>query len=261
MKELCIFVCSCDKTYDVFTQTFERLKSALPVTELPCYVGINTMAPPSPFIGLKAPKSNWREEVAAQVRQLADEHRYILLILDDFFFHDSIGADKLRHYVDEMKRHGGHYLRLRPLERSILGKVHENIAGRSAGEFALLSRSEPYYSSLQVAIWQREHLLKALTCPGNIWDFEHLVLPESRHFALKKQVLRYDHLVEKGRWYKDAPRLLGKSVNDAAFARGFDNGWLVNARGYQRLKFAIVGYSIFRLRRLMAFHKKTRRTA
>jgi len=37
----------------------------------------------------------------------------------------------------------------------------------------MISQTRPFYSSLQIAIWQREHPLAMLDAPGSPWDFEH----------------------------------------------------------------------------------------
>ncbi len=48
-----------------------------------------------------------------------------------------------------------------------------------------MSFSEPYYSSVELAIWKRSYLRSLLRQPGSIWEFEHIVTNE-RHYAVWK---------------------------------------------------------------------------
>src|SRR5262249_15317404 len=72
-----------------------------------------------------------------------------------------------------------------------------------------LSSSEPYYSSLTIAIWKRNDLVWLLQQPGSIWDLEHIVT-QKPHYAVWKQVFRLDNLVMKGKWSARAPQKLAQ---------------------------------------------------
>jgi hypothetical protein len=85
-----------------------------------------------------------------------------------------------------------------------------------------LSFSEPYYSSVAVAIWKRSYLKSPLREPGSIWAFEHTVTNE-RHYAVWEAILEQDQNVTKGRWSLRARRRLAKQgISFPATKRQFE---------------------------------------
>jgi len=189
-----------------------------------------------------------------QVRALPEQVEQIALVLDDFFFHSAVSLDTLQRLSKLLDEERGDYLRLKPLERALIPSIFRQLC-RLFGllpDIERLGQGEPYYSSLQVAIWRRTYLIERLDSPGNIWAFEHEVPPGSRHFAVTAPCLEYEHLVEKGKWYQYAPDVLQIPASSPIFKRGFEESSLKNFKAYQRFKFMLVGYAVFRLRRLLA---------
>jgi len=252
--DACIFISTSDNTFDVFQLIGPRILKILPVTNLPLYVGLNKRVADSPFKTIQTTPSGWKTELDRQIKSLPTDIGYVILILDDFWFHENIERNYLEGCIDLAKEMQADYLRLRPLERSFLIKVYRYFKGllikQSCAE--RLNQHEPYYSSLQVAIWKRDYLLERLKLKGNIWDFEHISPPGSRHFALTRSELRYEHLVEKGKWYPHAPKLIGIDKDSCLFRRGFNKNLTLSNRLYHRLKFLLIGYGAFRLRKFIA---------
>ena len=117
------------------------------------------------------------------------------------------------------------------------------------GPFRPLALSEPYYSSLNAAIWKRDYLRSLLLNPGSIWDFEHIVGTE-RHYAVWYPALNYHPLVGEGKWLPQTPELLaqqGLSLSDSARQ---SHGKISRLRRIRRkIVFNTIGYLSFRVRR------------
>lgn len=251
MHDTCVFVSSSDNTYDVFSLVSGNVAEKWPTEAFDFYVGLNEKIAKAPFHTISAPVSGWRTELEYQINALPGKFRYIVLILDDFFFYEKVDPDELARLMDMVRGRHIHYLRLKPLERSGLGKalIFLRGLGRSSDGIIRIADDEPYYSSLQVAIWDRSHLSEMLKQSGSIWEFEHNVLAGSKHYATTRKFLRYNHLVEKGKWFRHAPETLGCRDPESFEHRGFEQSLLKHSRIYNRIKFFLFGYVFFRFRR------------
>jgi len=118
-------------------------------------------------------------------------------------------------------------------------------------EIVRINPTEPYYSALQVAIWRRDYLQNLLANSGTIWNFEHLQTPGSLHFAVRHKFLNYEHLVEKGKWNPFALSLI-VNFNPKYLVRRDINWRHGRVQIYfDKIKFAIFGYSIFKTKRAL----------
>lgn len=251
LRDTCIFVASSDNTFDVLELLAPSILRCWQHTGLACYAGLNERSAPPPLQTVQAPATGWRSELAAQIAALPAHVERVVLVLDDFHFVHPVDAQRLARLVTQARSLDLPYLRLKPVERSAVGRLLQALtARRVAPGIVRLAEHEPYYASLQVSLWQRRHLQEMLALPGTIWAFEHQRIAGREHCAVARPLLDYTHLVEKGRWYRDAPRRLGLPQDTASFLqRGHAPGLRTNSRWYNRLKFLLLGYSIFRLRR------------
>ena len=257
MDDCCLFVSSSDNTFDVFSLVSGSVVRNWPETDLAFFVGLNEQTADAPFQTITATVSGWRAELESQINALPQQFHYIILILDDFFFHEKIDPDELSYLLNLMNVQKINYLRLKPLERSAVGRFFQLFKNLRCDikRVNRLANDEPYYSSLQAAIWERSYLLKMLMHNGSIWEFEHKVIDSSRHYAVNNNLLKYEHLVEKGKWFKHAPKSLGFSDTDKFDKRGFVRSWMKNSKFFNMIKFGLLGYTIFRLRRSKLFGK------
>jgi hypothetical protein len=251
MNDTCIFISSSDNTHDVFSLVSRSVAEQWPTEAFDIYVGLNEKIANVPFHTIMAPISGWRPELEYQINALPEKFRYIILILDDFFFYEKVDADELASFIQLVRMKQIHYLRLKPLERSGVGKalIFLRNFGRNDDDVIRLTVDEPYYSSLQVAIWDRTHLSKMLKQSGSIWEFEHNVIAGSKHYAITRNFLRYKHLVEKGKWFKHAFETLASRDIESFEHRGFQQSHLKHSIIINRIKFFLFGYTFFRLRR------------
>jgi hypothetical protein len=248
---VCIFVSSSDRTRDVFDQVFVHFGHNWPDCPSTCFVGLTT-PPRTPVIGgftviTADSESGWRQELTEQLSKLPVAFDRVLLLLDDFLLLEKVDTPGFEALVGQAREHDMAYLKMKPLDRSWIGNF---LSGLSAPTEAVeeLQPDQPYYSSLQAALWKKDHLLWCLAQPGSIWQFEHLV-PQG-HWAVRKAALPYRHVVEKGRWMADTPALF-RSIGQA-----FDPGtraswpWSAGLRWQiDRLKFGLIGYGGMKAKR------------
>jgi len=255
MDDCCLFVSSSDNTFDVFSLVSGSVVRNWPVTDFTFYVGLNEKTADAPFQTITAPVSGWRTELESQINALPQQFHYIILILDDFLFHEKVDSNELSHFLNLMRGRQIDYLRLKPLERSAVGRFFQLFKNLRCGVERVnrLVYDEPYYTSLQAAIWDRSYLLKILTQSGSIWEFEHKVIDGSKHYAVNKNLLHYEHLVEKSKWFKYAPSSLGFSDSNLFDNRGFVRSGMKNSKLFNKIKFGLLGYTFFRLRRSKFF--------
>jgi len=253
-NRVCLFVCSSDRTADVFEQvspSFAVWWSACPFVK---FVGLNSATTPAPgFVPVSATVKGWREELLPQIEQLPERYDYVLLFLDDFFLLSPVDQGRLELLLAHAIGRRLDYLRLVPIQRVMVARVlHALFCDASPVE--PINPAMPYYSSLQLALWKRSHLMETLRVPvENIWEFEHRRIPGRVHCAVRgAPPIRYVHMVEKGKWQAYAPGLFRRI--GMPFHQG-DRGshprstlvWI----GFSRLRFAVIGYALLRVRRYL----------
>ena len=254
MSNTVFFVSSSDNTYDVFEIVGKRLLFSLPIDVYKIYVGLNSKNASLPFNALKTEAKGWMQELRSQLSQLPEATTAVILLLDDFWFHDPIPLDKLNLFIDIFDKIDADYLRLVPLKRSTIASIiryFKKTILRTPNSVEKISESEPYYSSLQMAIWRRSYLEMLLDKNISIWDFEHLSVRDSKHFAVINNFFNYSHLVEKGKWYPFALKILSEVDDDLKLERSINKRYNRLRIEYDRLKFAIFGYSIFKIKKYL----------
>src|SRR4029077_2546983 len=197
----------------------------------------------------KGPGS-WRDEMLDQFEQLPDEIEYVLRIDADALFMAPINGAELNAVADLMVRDNLSYVRLVPVTRNYAGRVVEYFRRKfDKRSLRRISFSEPYYSSVELAIWKRSYFTQLLRDPGTQWEFEHTITKEP-HYAVWKPLVEQHQIVTRGKWNRSAPRLLARhGVSLAASKREFQSlaSWLRKLR--ERISFEVIGFLSFRLRR------------
>lgn len=245
-----VVVSSSDNTIDVFTRVFPSIDKFWPGCPYEMYVGLN--AQPSPFTRtrvVRAEPTEWRKELACQLRQISQE--WVILILDDFLFLAAVDQRRVGALVRRCLDQDWSYLRLIPLDRSMFARWAHRITRTRSQTVELIPSGYPYYSSLQIAVWKKSHLLQQLEATRGIWDFEHLESATQVHRAVVENAyLKYRHVVEKGRWLPDAAALLARVGLDSAL--GARKSWPSRVFWQQRIsrwRFQLTGYAIMKLKK------------
>lgn len=125
------------------------------------------------------------------------ETDYVLLLLEDFFLDQTVSSSQFREQLNLLRVLDGTSMRLFPnppadyIEQGI-GVLHSRAAFRV---------------SLQAAIWNRARLLELLVDDESPWDFETSGSVRSQrhatgYFCSGKPVIHYQHVVERGEWFR-----------------------------------------------------------
>lgn len=251
-SRFCIFVSSSDRARDVFEIVFQNAESIWRDCDWPRYVGFTSKHPDLygfTAVAAKQP-SDWRGEFGDQLDSLPDEIEYVLRLDEDALFMSPVNGSALNAIADLMAREDLSYVNLVPVRRNLPGLVIEYFR-RKLSKLPLrrLAFSEPYYSSVEAAIWKRSYLRSLLRQPGSIWAFEHIIT-DVPHYAVWQAVLDQDQIVRKGQWSFRAPRRLAQQgLSLAGSKREFQTlgSWVRDFR--EKITFQTVGFLSFRIRR------------
>ena len=199
-KDVGVFVISCDQTSDVLHhfllayKKFNLLKNSV-------FIGSNgnkvykKLKYSKPII---SKKSDWRTETLDQIKKIKKKYKKkkIILFLDDFIL-ESVDKNRFYNAIEFSLKKNIKYLTLREQKLSLIEKLFMGIKYKS--EIFKISKKYPYYTSLQVTIWDIDYLIDCLKNNINIWEFERLK-SKYNHYAVKNTVIKYRHVVEKGKW-------------------------------------------------------------
>jgi hypothetical protein len=248
----CVFITTSDRARDIFEIVYRNSETIWRDCDWPRYVGLTTDHPDMygfKVLTAKAP-GGWRAEMLDQFEWLPDEIEYVLRIDADALFMESINGSELNAIADLMVEGDLSYVRLVPVTRNFAGSIIEYFRRKiDKSPLRRISFSEPYYSSVELAIWKRSYFTKLLRDPGTQWEFEHAVTDQP-HYAVWKPLVEQHQIVTRGKWNRDAPRLLARQGLSLAHSnREFLSfgSWLRTMR--ESISFQIAGFLSFRLRR------------
>lgn len=253
MKNIPIFIFSCDKNRDVLAHTLESIKKYWPEAFDSLFVGVNSIHENKnlKYKELYAKKSCWRNETLTQLDFLNKifPGEDVIVYLDDFLLLKAVDNSKIEKYVSLFRKLHIKYLRLTPYESSILHKITK----QKYVDIHMIPDKHLYPHSLQVAIWNREYLRKIITESKDIWDFENVKKSEAELYSSSQKLIIYKHIVEKGRWNYWAKKLCIKHINffepnQRGIRSGIDKVIIDNLR---RISFSIFGYTLTRLKRMI----------
>lgn len=253
-SNVCLFVSSSDNTRDVFLQVFPAYDKFWPDLPFQKYVGLNTATDnlPEGFQAVYAPVSGWKTELYHQIQVLSKKFEYILLFLDDFLILSQIDTKRVEMLLRKGIKEDLAYLCLSPLYRAWLPRLGKRLTTRYRHEtMEKIKNTRSYYSSLQVALWERKHLLDMLKFEGDIWDFENQYIPGVEHYAVVSYpAIPYIHVVEKGRWVPNVKALFREAgMPFEPFRREIKPKSHLVWFWINKVKFGIIGYLVVRLKR------------
>jgi hypothetical protein len=244
-SSVAVFVCSSDSRRDILERVVPSIVKFWPSCPYKIYVGLNTAFEISPgFIPLLAPPSDWRKECLDQVNQISESN--LIVILDDFLIEEPVDQNRLSIYVTNAVAAKFQYLRLLPLGKSLIKRIARAFHADPEDDVQLVKVTRPFYSSLQVALWDRLHFVSMLKMEGSIWDFEHQGRPDARHHAItQRPPIMYRHLVEKGRWLPYAKsKLQNAGLSTDLGIRPTWRKWRNIKLFLDEVRFYLLGYAI-----------------
>jgi hypothetical protein len=239
-----VFICSSDSRRDILDRVLPSLFKYWPDCPYSIYVGLNSSHGVSPNVTtLVAQNSEWRTETLEQVAQTTETH--LIVVLDDYLFQERVDQSRLSMLINEAVSSKLPYLRLLPLRKSLMARLFYSGRNRTVGDIQAINEKRPFYSSLQIAIWNKAHFLSLLERPGSVWDFEHQKPSCATHYAITdRPPIAYSHLVEKGRWLPYARTLLSRAglATDLG-KRPVWPKWAHLRRVLDEVRFHVVGYA------------------
>ena len=108
----------------------------------------------------------------------------------------------------------------------------------------------PYYTSLQIALWNIDYLLNNVEQSKSIWHFERQQLSKN-HYHVRDNLFHYIHIVEKGEWNYGTKRYVEKFLcKFDPGKRKFKGSFFGEIFFYLRkISFLIFGFLILRIRK------------
>lgn len=187
--------------------------------------------------------SDWRTETLEQVAQIPESH--LIVVLDDFLFQEPVNQARLSMLVSKVVSSGLPYLRLLPLGKSLTQRLLRFPRSPSTAGIQAIRETRPFYSCLQIAIWNKAHFASMLALKGSIWDFEHQRRVGVRHYAIMDSPpISYRHLVEKGRWLPYANSLLRRAgFSTDLGTRPIWHKWMNLRLFLDQVRFYVLGYA------------------
>jgi len=259
--KVAVYVMSCDKTSDVLEHFMIGLKKYWNDCLFNIYIGTNSIRKDYGLANIKyipVERSNWRDETLEQLAMLQtidSEITHLIVFLDDFVLNGPISNDRVMNIVKYGKLNEIKYLRLKRLEEGLIRKCLQYFLKKIRIKNELIfeiRKTHPYFSSLQVCLWELKHLKFVVEQATDIWNFELFCNSSVKHYSVIDNIVNYRHIVEKGKWEIYAKEYCENNIG--FFTPGKR---LFRARGfiyslkyfYTHSKFVIFGYSIMTLKK------------
>jgi hypothetical protein len=143
---------------------------------------------------------------------------YVLMSLEDFFLQSPVNTRDVLACLSAIQQLDGVMLRLIPAPGP-----HARVDG-----YPLVGRCRPggpYRLSTQTAIWRRDALLELLRDGESAWEFEirgnqRIHRRSDGFYCTWKPVMTYrNHVVERGKWFRQEARKFGAMNIGCDFAR------------------------------------------
>jgi len=152
--------------------------------------------------------ADWKREITAQLQELSNviNGNYFILMLDDFIFHKPFNSRQIYQMAKEAEKRQLNYVRLKKEEKSIFNLVLK-LYTASFDNFKTINKSHPYYSSLQLSVWDLQYIETIIERSKNIWDFE-TIKTDYRHYLCDLR-LPYSHILERGELFPWAIKYIG----------------------------------------------------
>lgn len=241
-KKTCIFINSCDKTHDIAKYFLKGFSKYIKNDELDVFIGVNKRRHNKSYKFLNyilAPKSNWKWETLFQLKVLKRKYGYesVIHILDDFIFFKHSKIIDLQNTLNYFEEKKIKYLCLKNMNECGLVTLIDKIMLKK--KINKVRISYPYYTSLQISLWDINYFMKNIENCKSIWNFERQQISKN-HFHLKDSFFHYRHVVEKGEWDYGSSNYINRYVSRFL-------------PGNRSIKKSFFGHQIFYLKKISFF--------
>jgi hypothetical protein len=263
-KHIAIFINSSDKTSDIAKHFIASFKKYWINCPFQVYIGVNTntnLGIELSAIQLITDVSGWKNETINQIKKIKvinPNIKYIIVFLDDFIINKEVNNDKISKIIKISINNNFKYIRFRTLDECLTFKLINKIKCFINNKiYFKIRKDHPYYSSLQIALWDIDYYLKLVNESSNIWNFESINHKNIVHYSTSQSIISYKHIVEKGQWDLNADDWCIKSIG--FFNKGnresrnlkFIDIFFVNLK---RFSFNMFGYLPLRIKKLIEKH-------
>jgi len=197
-----ILVASCDAYADLWRPFFTIFFREWADCPFPVYLGANHLRYDDARVTVVniGDDRSWTSGVVSMLKTIGSEH--VIMFLEDFFLEDRVDTGRIRRLVDIARIEGLACLRLVAHMPLAIKPICEAPGYPGLG---VIEPGTPYRVSAQAAIWRTESLLRLLIPGANAWEFELLASKLSARLSepfwgVMETAVRYDQVVEKGRW-------------------------------------------------------------
>ena len=197
--DLGILVLSCDKFADLWKPYFTLFWQNCDNNYPSVYLGTNTVDYTDNKIKTiySGKDRDWSTSCKAIVQQIP--HKYILLLLEDFFVVSKLDSAKITQYVQFMQENDAKHIHNRPLPKPDKWLLNQ--------EIGIYEKKAPYRVNVE-GFWEREYLLNLLIDGESPWNFEiqgsYRTAYDEGFYCLKQPLFSHVHVVEKGCWFPEA---------------------------------------------------------
>ncbi|HIE02761.1 MAG TPA: hypothetical protein EYP59_21180 [Thiotrichaceae bacterium] len=198
--DLGILVLSCDKFADLwkpfFTLFWQNYENNSPY---PVYLGSNTVGYEETKIKTiySGEDRDWSTSCRTILQQIP--HKYILLLLEDFFITSKIDSVKITQSVQFMQENNAKHIHFRPTPKPDKWLPNQ--------EIGFYEKRAPYRVNV-AGFWDREYLLNLLIDGESPWNFEiqgsYRTAYDEGFYCLNVPLFSHVHVVEKGCWFPEA---------------------------------------------------------
>jgi hypothetical protein len=260
-KHIAIFINSSDKTSDIAKHFIASFKKYWMNCPFQVYIGVNkntNLGIELSAIQLIADVSGWKNETIAQIKIIKEINpniKHIIIFLDDFIINKEIDNDKILNIIRISINNNFKYIRFRTLDEcfavKFINKIKCIINNKT---YFKIRKDHPYYSSLQVVLWDIDYYLKLVNESSNIWNFESINHTNVDHYSTSQSIISYKHIVEKGQWDLNADDWCKKSIgffnigNRETRSLTFIDIFFINLKSFS---FNLFGYLPLRLKKLI----------
>ncbi|MFZ5571246.1 MAG: hypothetical protein ACOZF0_12615 [Thermodesulfobacteriota bacterium] len=204
MKDVSLLIMSCDKYADLWKPFFHLLFYYWPELPFPVYLLSNHRIYPDGRVRPLAvgEDRSWSHGLLAAIGKI--DTPLVLCMLEDFFLQEPVDQEAISNCLRMMEETDAGMMRLVPNPRPDLP-----IDGYpEIGEIAI---SSPYRVSTQATLWRKSELHRVVKAGESIWEFEINGTERSRSFdngyyCVWKGVMRYIHVIERGKWFRRQAR-------------------------------------------------------
>ena len=251
----CFFINSSDNTSDVASIFLKSYTKYVKNNPLKIFMGINKKRHNNyNFINyLQANKSNWKDETLYQLNILKNKYKIknVILTLDDFIFNKEKNCSEINELIKLFDNKKLKYLSLKKLDESKFTDL-KNLF-RKKKSINKLRYSYPYYSSLQISLWDIDYLIDNIMSCTSIWNFE-LLKSSNNHHDVNEDYFSYKHIVEKGEWNYYTPLYVRKYIGEfkpgsRKVKKDLFGFFIYNIR---IISFYVFGFSILKLKNFIS---------